>query len=187
MDRSLSTAARFGGIHLGRPARVCGGRTVRHSFPKRPQPSPVNYEPGRENELTLLTRPPRTGTAAYLPQPPRDGPRRALPNRTPKGRPRIRPPKVRHWHADGRVPRSDHTDTALAPVLLRPSNFRRRTWIKALAAARLPSIHFHDLRHTGNHLTASSGASLRELMARMGPQQHPGRADLPSLNRRAAA
>lgn len=27
---------------------------------------------------------------------------------------------------------------------------------------------FHDLRHTGNVLTASAGASLKELMARMG-------------------
>ena len=26
----------------------------------------------------------------------------------------------------------------------------------------------HDLRHTGNHLTATSGANLSELMARMG-------------------
>ena len=29
-------------------------------------------------------------------------------------------------------------------------------------------IHFHDLRHTGNHLSAEAGATLRELMERMG-------------------
>jgi len=29
-------------------------------------------------------------------------------------------------------------------------------------------IHFHDLRHTGNQLAAGAGASLRELMDRMG-------------------
>jgi hypothetical protein len=29
-------------------------------------------------------------------------------------------------------------------------------------------VHFHDLRHTGNNLTAHAGANLRELMARMG-------------------
>jgi len=29
-------------------------------------------------------------------------------------------------------------------------------------------MHFHDLRHTGNTLTAMTGASLRELMDRMG-------------------
>ena len=51
---------------------------------------------------------------------------------------------------------------------LRRGNFRRRVWLKALKAADLPSIQFHDLRHTGNNLTASAGASLRELMVRMG-------------------
>jgi integrase len=37
-----------------------------------------------------------------------------------------------------------------------------------LEEAELPKIHFHDLRHTGNNLAASAGATLRELMARMG-------------------
>ena len=37
-----------------------------------------------------------------------------------------------------------------------------------LAKAGLPGIHFHDLRHAGNALTADAGASLRELMDRMG-------------------
>lgn len=53
-------------------------------------------------------------------------------------------------------------------ALLRRSNFRRRIWLPALTRAGIPEIHFHDLRHTGNVLTASAGASLRELMARMG-------------------
>jgi integrase len=51
---------------------------------------------------------------------------------------------------------------------LRRGNFRRRTWVTALKKAGLPATHFHDLRHTGNHLTAMAGANLRELMARMG-------------------
>ena len=29
-------------------------------------------------------------------------------------------------------------------------------------------MHFHDLRHTGNALAAATGASTKELMARMG-------------------
>jgi integrase len=29
-------------------------------------------------------------------------------------------------------------------------------------------MHFHDLRHTGNSLTANAGANLQELMTRMG-------------------
>jgi len=53
-------------------------------------------------------------------------------------------------------------------ALLRRGNFRRRTWLTALKKAGLPVVHFHDLRHTGNNLTATAGANLRELMARMG-------------------
>ena len=50
---------------------------------------------------------------------------------------------------------------------LRRSNFGR-AWDKAMAAAGLSGIHFHDLRHTGNTLAGNEGASLRELMERMG-------------------
>ena len=32
----------------------------------------------------------------------------------------------------------------------------------------VPNLHLHDLRHTGNTLAAQSGASLRDLMTRMG-------------------
>ncbi|HVA09249.1 MAG TPA: tyrosine-type recombinase/integrase [Acidimicrobiales bacterium] len=32
----------------------------------------------------------------------------------------------------------------------------------------LDHLHFHDLRHTGNTLAAATGASTKELMARMG-------------------
>jgi integrase len=52
--------------------------------------------------------------------------------------------------------------------LLRHSNFRRTTWVPALAATGLTGTHFHDLRHAGIHLVAEAGASLRELMERMG-------------------
>jgi integrase len=31
-----------------------------------------------------------------------------------------------------------------------------------------PGLHFHDLRHTGDHLAAQVGAPAKELMARMG-------------------
>jgi integrase len=51
---------------------------------------------------------------------------------------------------------------------LRRSNFSS-TWATALAKAGLPvGIHFHDLRHTGNTFAAETGASLAELMNRMG-------------------
>jgi integrase len=51
---------------------------------------------------------------------------------------------------------------------LRHSNFRRRVWLPALAAVGLEGVHLHDLRHTGNQLTANAGANLKELMVRMG-------------------
>jgi integrase len=51
---------------------------------------------------------------------------------------------------------------------LRRSNFSK-AWARALGKAGLPSsVHVHDLRHTGNTLTAEAGASLGELMTRMG-------------------
>ncbi|WP_182881728.1 tyrosine-type recombinase/integrase [Microbispora sp. H10949] len=50
---------------------------------------------------------------------------------------------------------------------LRRSSFRR-TWNKTRTAVGLPDLHFHDLRHVGNTLAAANGASLKELMARMG-------------------
>src|SRR5215471_8954612 len=43
-----------------------------------------------------------------------------------------------------------------------------RTLESSSDCAGLPRIHFHDLRHTGNQLAADAGASLRELMDRMG-------------------
>lgn len=51
---------------------------------------------------------------------------------------------------------------------LRRSNFRKQVWLPATRAAGLDGLRFHDLRHTGNTLAASTGASTRELMARMG-------------------
>lgn len=52
---------------------------------------------------------------------------------------------------------------------LRRSNFNRSTaWPHAVAAIGAPGLHFHDLRHTGNTFAATSGAGLKDLMARMG-------------------
>jgi integrase len=40
---------------------------------------------------------------------------------------------------------------------------------KEKAGPGIPAeLHFHNLRHAGNHLAAASGASTRELMGRMG-------------------
>ena len=58
--------------------------------------------------------------------------------------------------------------TGLLGGVLRRSNFRRRMWVPACEAVGLSGLRFHDLRHTGNTLAAVTGASTRELMARMG-------------------
>lgn len=50
---------------------------------------------------------------------------------------------------------------------LRRSNFRP-IWYAARSAAGAPNLHFHDLRHLGGTLAAATGASLKELMARLG-------------------
>jgi integrase len=50
---------------------------------------------------------------------------------------------------------------------LRRSNFRP-IWNAACDRAGMPGLHFHDLRHVGGTLAAASGASLKELMARLG-------------------
>ena len=52
---------------------------------------------------------------------------------------------------------------------LRRSNFNKMSaWPHAVRTVGAEGLHFHDLRHTGNHLAAVSGAGLRDLMARMG-------------------
>ncbi|MBV2362253.1 tyrosine-type recombinase/integrase [Streptomonospora nanhaiensis] len=50
---------------------------------------------------------------------------------------------------------------------LRRANFSKY-WADACAAVGLEGVHLHDLRHTGNTYAAEAGASLRELMDRMG-------------------
>jgi integrase len=41
-------------------------------------------------------------------------------------------------------------------------------WAEVVESMGKVGLHFHDLRHTGNTLAAQSGASTRDLMARMG-------------------
>jgi integrase len=48
------------------------------------------------------------------------------------------------------------------------NNFYRPAWLPAVGKVGLTGVHFHDLRHTGNTLTADADANLRELMERMG-------------------
>ena len=52
---------------------------------------------------------------------------------------------------------------------LRRAHFNNLTrWVETVRQLGAPGLHFHDLRHTGNHFAAQTGASTRDLMARMG-------------------
>jgi len=52
---------------------------------------------------------------------------------------------------------------------LRRGNFNRMSaWPQAVTAIGAASLHFHDLRHTGNTFAASSGAGMRDRIGRMG-------------------
>jgi len=51
--------------------------------------------------------------------------------------------------------------------ILRRNNFNP-IWRKACVLAGVPDAHFHDLRHTGGTLAAHTGATIKELMARLG-------------------
>ena len=44
----------------------------------------------------------------------------------------------------------------------------QRAWVTARDSIGRPELHLHDLRHTGNTWATSTGASTKELMARMG-------------------
>lgn len=75
----------------------------------------------------------------------------------------------------------DHLDKHVAPgktALLFPSAHEpgehmthstlNKVWLKARVTAGRPDLAFHDLRHTGAVLAAQTGATLAELMARLG-------------------
>lgn len=51
---------------------------------------------------------------------------------------------------------------------LEPSNFRFRVWVPATGQVGLSGLRFHDLRHTAGTLAAQTGATTKELMARLG-------------------
>jgi integrase len=77
---------------------------------------------------------------------------------------------VMQWHLKCFVGPGDDSLVFTSPAggPLRHTNFRQRVWVPALTQAGLQGTHFHDLRHTGNTLAAATGATLRELMDRMG-------------------
>jgi integrase len=78
-------------------------------------------------------------------------------------------PEIR-WHLERFAQPGERGFVFIGPKAgqLRRSNFHRSVWSKARAKVGLPGLHFHDLRHTGGTLSAATGATLKELMARLG-------------------
>lgn len=58
--------------------------------------------------------------------------------------------------------------TSTEGVPIDRNNFRRRVWLPATEDAGLEGLRFHDLRHTAGTLAARTGATTKELMARLG-------------------
>jgi integrase len=95
-------------------------------------------------------------------------------------------PKSRAGHRSVTLPRSTidelrrHLDSYAGPkpddyvfttgegAPLERSNMLHRVWAPATAAAGLTGLRFHDLRHTAGTLAAQTGATTKELMARLG-------------------
>jgi integrase len=79
-------------------------------------------------------------------------------------------PVLRHHRAEfvGEAPDAlVFTGPTGAPIWR--GNFNKLVgWSAAVEKVGMPNLHFHDLRHTGNTIAARTGASTRELMARMG-------------------
>ena len=66
------------------------------------------------------------------------------------------------WGKDGLLFPTTHGEQYRAPT------FHQAYFRKAREAAERPDLRFHDLRHTGATLAAASGATLAELMQRLG-------------------
>ena len=76
------------------------------------------------------------------------------------------PPGASTSRRQGRPAVPGHGGTA-APHW-RPTSLARVRWYPAREAAGRPDLRFHDLRHTGAVLAAQTGATLAELMGRLG-------------------
>lgn len=77
-------------------------------------------------------------------------------------------PELR-WHLERFAQPGERGLVCAGPkgATLRRSNFRP-IWNAACDKAGMPGLHFHDLRHVGGTLAAGTGASLKELMVRLG-------------------
>ena len=90
------------------------------------------------------------------------------------GRRRVALPKPlveeleRHLANYGSVGAESYVFTSANGKPLERGNFRSRVWIPATRAVGLTGLRFHDLRHAAGTLAARTGATTKELMARLG-------------------
>lgn len=64
--------------------------------------------------------------------------------------------------------RDAYVFTASEGLPIERNNFRSRVWLPATRDAGLDGLRWHDLRHTAGTLAARTGATTKELMARLG-------------------
>ncbi len=95
-----------------------------------------------------------------LRRPLRDAPDVAIP-------PHIVPAVKRHLTEHVGKPPDSLLFPAKSGEHLQPSTLYRHFY-KARAKAKRPDLRFHDLRHSGAVMAAQTGATLAELMARLG-------------------
>jgi integrase len=73
-----------------------------------------------------------------------------------------------HCRRFGRAGADAYVFTSAEGEPIERSNFRMRVWLPATQEAGLDGLRFHDLRHTAGTLTARTGATTKEIMARLG-------------------
>jgi len=70
-------------------------------------------------------------------------------------------------HFSGPDP-GDYVFTSPSGEPIERSNFRDRVWVPATKAIGLEGLRFHDLRHTAGTMAARTGATVKDLMGRLG-------------------
>lgn len=74
----------------------------------------------------------------------------------------------RHLNIYVEEPGDSFVFTTIEGWSMERSNFRNRIWLPACRTAGVGDLRFHDLRHTAGTLAARTGATTKELMARLG-------------------
>jgi hypothetical protein len=144
--RALVLLATFAQMRLGELAACAAIASI--LTPAR-SASPKRWS-SRTRAGSSPSRPSRAPGSALSPSPPRSCPTcESTWSATPS-------PAVAAWSSSG--PKGGK---------IRRSNFNV-IWSAACTGAGVPDAHFHDLRHTGGTLAATTGATPKELMTRLG-------------------